>query len=211
VSTVGLVVDLSTYFGTAGSANTNVMSVQGIATAATAANQATSNTNTLATANALGTTTDTPCAVPTSATACTIEAVMKALTNVANSTGAVVPTAGNTGGATPGHILSAASNNSTNIKASSGTLFELTYQQTTTTLMDIRLYDTASAPTCSSSTGVVANYVVQSNAVSAGATINLGPVGKKFASGIGICITGANADNDNTNAVTGLNVNYSYN
>ena len=115
------------------------------------------------------------------------------------------------GGATPGHILSAASNNSTSIKGSAGTLYELTYLQTTTTLMDIRLYDTASAPTCSSATGVVNNYVVQSNVISAGATINMGPVGKKFVNGIGICITGANADNDNTNAVTGLNVNYSYN
>jgi hypothetical protein len=125
--------------------------------------------------------------------------------------GQVAPAANGVGGASPGHILSAASNNSTSIKGSAGTLYSLTWLQTTTTLMDIRLYDTASAPTCGSATGVIANFVVQSNATSPGGSPNLGPTGIKFANGIGICITGANADNDNTNAVTGLNVDYAYN
>lgn len=124
--------------------------------------------------------------------------------------GAATLAAAATGGCTSGVILSAASNNSTSIKGSAGTLCELVIIQTTTTLMDVRLYDTGSAPTCSSATGVVANYVVQSNATSPGMVINLGTFGKAFASGIGICITGANANNDNTNAATGLNVNYSF-
>lgn len=112
---------------------------------------------------------------------------------------------------TGGSILSAANNNSTSIKASAGTLLSVTWLQTTTTLMDIRFYDVAVAPTCSSATSMKLNFVVQSNATSPGATIQLGPAGVAFTTGIGVCITGANANNDNTNAVTGLNLIYVYN
>jgi hypothetical protein len=59
--------------------------------------------------------------------------------------------------------------------------------------------------------GVVANIPIQSNATSPGVTVNLGPFGAKFASGIGFCLTGAVADNDNTSAATGAVVNYSFN
>jgi hypothetical protein len=55
------------------------------------------------------------------------------------------------------------------------------------------------------------NYVVQSNATSPGGSPNLGAAGIAFTSGIGVCITGANANNDNTNAVTGLNLAVGYN
>lgn len=126
-------------------------------------------------------------------------------------TNGVVVLSSTVGGATGGTILSAASNNSTSIKASAGTLYSLTLIQTTTTLMDVRFYDTASAPTCSSATGMKLNFVAQSNATSAGATYNLGPTGVAFTTGIGVCITGANANNDNTNAATGLNLIYAYN
>ena len=115
-----------------------------------------------------------------------------------------------TGAPSGGTILSAASNNSTSIKGTPGTLYSVTWLQTTTTLMDVRFYDTASAPTCSSATGMKLNFVVQSNATTPGATFNLGPFGIAFTTGIGVCITGANANNDNTNAVTGLNLIYAY-
>lgn len=113
-----------------------------------------------------------------------------------------------TGGGTPGHALSAATNNSTNVKASAGTLYSITIVNTTTTFADFRLYDTASAPTCSSATGAVENIPIQSNAVSPGIHLNFGPAGMAFTTGIGYCLTGANADNDNTNSVTGININY---
>jgi hypothetical protein len=114
------------------------------------------------------------------------------------------------GGATGGTILSAASDNATSVKASPGTLASVTWLQTTTTLMDVRFYDTASTPTCSSATGMKLNFVVQSNAVTPGATFNFGPFGIAFTSGIGVCITGANANNDDTSAVLGLNLIYGY-
>jgi hypothetical protein len=110
------------------------------------------------------------------------------------------------GGCTPSTILSAASNNSTSVKGSAGTLCSVSIINTTATLMDVRFYDTGSAPTCSSATGMVANFVVQANTTSPGMSPNLGPYGMAFASGIGVCITGVNANNDNTNAATGLNL-----
>lgn len=126
------------------------------------------------------------------------------------TTNGVAVSAAPIGGASGGTILSAASNNSTSIKASAGTLYSVTILQTTTTLMDVRFYDTGSAPTCSSATSMKLNFVAQSSAVSAGATYNLGAAGIAFPNGIGVCITGANANNDNTNAATGLNLIYAY-
>jgi hypothetical protein len=121
----------------------------------------------------------------------------------------VAPSASASGGATPYHVGSAASNNSTNVKASAGTVYDLTIINTTTTLGDFRFYDSASAPTCSSATGVVNNLPVQSNVISPGLHLNY-PGGKLFANGISFCYTGAVADNDNTNAATGVQINIDY-
>lgn len=120
-----------------------------------------------------------------------------------------------TGGCTGQVILSAASNNAIVIgTATAHTLCWLRWENTAPSLMSIRAYDTATAPSgaapCNSATGVVTNDVAQSNAVSAGGVANLGPFGQAFANGIVICITGVNANNDNTNAATGLNLNVGY-
>jgi len=133
------------------------------------------------------------------------------ITGVPQLGGTITPVAGTTGGATPVTILSAASNNSTSIKASPGTLYSVTWINTTTTLMDIRFYDTASAPTCSSATGMKLNFVAQSNATSPGGSPVLGPAGIVFANGIGVCITGNNTNSDNNSAATGLNLLVGYN
>jgi len=112
-----------------------------------------------------------------------------------------------TGGATSFTILSAASNNSTSLKSTPGTLFSPTWIQTTTTPMDIRFYDTSGAPTCSSATGMKLNYVVQTNTISPGGSPVFPDAGIAFTSGIGVCITGitgAISNNDNTSAVLGL-------
>lgn len=113
-------------------------------------------------------------------------------------------------GGTPGHLLSAASNNSTNIKASAGELLHFTVINTTATAADLRFYNSASAPTCSSATGVVFNYPIPANTTSAGITVAF-PGGVAFSTGIGFCLTATNADNDNTNTVTGININYLFN
>jgi hypothetical protein len=115
---------------------------------------------------------------------------------------------------TPTVILSAASNNSQLVGGSAGlaSLMEITIQNTAVTLQDVRFYDTAVAPTCSSATGLVANYPIGGGTATAPTIVTppLGPLGKLFKLGIGVCITGANANNDNTNAATGLNLNLTY-
>lgn len=113
-------------------------------------------------------------------------------------------------GGTPGHLLSAATNNSTSVKASAGEMMSVNIVNTTATAADLRFYNSASAPTCSSATGVLWNVPIPANTTAAGIVIPL-PNGLYFSTGIAFCLTGANADNDNTNTVTGINLNYIYN
>jgi hypothetical protein len=132
-------------------------------------------------------------------------------TNFINCMVPVEPTGGlPTTGGTPTHTLSAASNNSTNVKNAAGVLLNVTIVNTTTTAGDFRVYNTASAPTCSSATGVVWNVPIPANTTAAGIVIPI-PGGMYLGTGISFCYTGANADNDNTNAVTGVNINLLYN
>jgi fibronectin-binding autotransporter adhesin len=166
----------------------------------------------------LGTQADAACASDTGT--CTLVALEKrrnqTLTTLNTTAGAAATlAAAATGGCTGGTLLTAATNNATVIgSAAAHTLCWLRWENTTTSLVDIRLYDTATAPSggapCNSATNVVSNDVVQSNATSPGGVANLGPFGHAFANGVVICVTGANANNDNTNAVTGINISYGY-
>lgn len=117
-----------------------------------------------------------------------------------NLIGVVNTAAATTGGCTPAHYYMAGTSvNSTNVKNAAGTLCELTIINTSTAQGFFRLYDLSAAPTCSSATGAVAAYPIQSNATSPGLTINLGSFGKAFQNGIGFCFTNAVGDTDNTN------------
>jgi hypothetical protein len=128
-----------------------------------------------------------------------------------NIIGGTVPSAGTTGGCTgQTPLFTAASNNATQYKNSQGTVCGWDFDNTTTSLFSIRFYDTASAPAagapCNSSANLIGAWVQQSNAVSGGQR-NSYPVSLQFNAGLVVCITGANANNDNTNAVTGGNFN----
>jgi hypothetical protein len=126
-----------------------------------------------------------------------------------NRIGFVTLQADTTGGATSFHALSAPSNNSTNVKASAGTVYSLTVINPTATLGDFRFVDSASAPTCSLGTGVIANYAVQPNTTSPGLHLTF-PYGKLFTNGISFCLTGVTGtvtDNDNTSFVIGAQIN----
>lgn len=149
----------------------------------------------------------------------TVIAILKAIVGAINSAiaagtnmiGFVGLQANTTGGCTPTHVLSAASTNSTNIKASAGTVCSITIVQNTATAADFRFYDSASAPTCSSGTGVVANYGVQANTSSPGLSPNLGPFGLLFSTGIGFCLTAYDGtDTNNSNSVTGIQIDIAY-
>jgi hypothetical protein len=111
----------------------------------------------------------------------------------------------------PFHLLSAASNNATEVKTSAGQICELAVINTTATVYDLRFYDGAPAPpNCASATGVVWNVPIPGSTTGAGISIPI-PAGLTFQNGIGFCLTGAVADNDNTNAATGVAINGTFN
>lgn len=101
-------------------------------------------------------------------------------------------------------VQSAASTNSTNVKASSGTVHFVSCINTTSTLYYFRFYNLTTAPTCSSATGFIQSYPIP-HGTGTGAGFGFPYViGKSFTTGIGYCITGGGSSTDNTNAATGL-------
>ena len=114
---------------------------------------------------------------------------------------------------TPYHLSggTTAGTNSTSIKGSAGVLYHVVAINPTATLAYLRLYDSATAPTCSSATGVRHVYPVPANTSGAGFVIpTAGPAGEAYVNGIGFCVTGAGGDTDMTNAPAGVFVEASY-
>jgi len=104
----------------------------------------------------------------------------------------------------PFHLISQASTNSTNIKPAAGQVVTVVAINTTATIYYLKFYDLAVAPTCNTST-VVLTFPVPFGATSAGGGLSVPlPQAAQFLNGIGICLTGGIADNDNTNAATGV-------
>jgi hypothetical protein len=102
-------------------------------------------------------------------------------------------------GTIPSHYLSSASTNSTLVKAAAGLIIDGVAQNTGASTVYLKLYDTATAPTCGSGTPVATLAVPNG-----GAPVKFGtPLGLGFVNGIGFCITGAIADADTTSAVVG--------
>jgi hypothetical protein len=109
-------------------------------------------------------------------------------------------------GGTPVHYLSAASTNQTVVKASPGTLMNVTAINTTATVYYLKLHDTASTPTAGT-TAVVQCYAIPASTSGNGFTIS---VPMTFASGIAFTLVGGIADNDTSNAATGITVDFVY-
>jgi hypothetical protein len=112
------------------------------------------------------------------------------------------------------HILSAATNNATSFTTQQGPMGLcgpiVVTNTTNTTGMDLRIYDSSGTPVCSSATGVKFNIAIPTNATTAAAVGGFAiPINEHigFQFGIGICLTGAVSDSDNSNAVTGVQVN----
>jgi hypothetical protein len=74
---------------------------------------------------------------------------------------------------------------------------------TTGTLAYWRYYNLATAPTCSSSTGFLFSVPIPANTSGSGIVV-VPPFPRNFSTGIGWCITGAGANNDNSNAPAGV-------
>jgi len=121
------------------------------------------------------------------------------------------PGATTNGGASPGFYISTASNNSTNIKASSGTLYSFSVINVTASLKYIRIYDLGAAPTCTSATGIIYYSPIPGSTTNPVPLTWTAPVGKRFDNGIGFCITGGAGTTDNTSTAAGDAVfNYDY-
>ncbi len=125
----------------------------------------------------------------------------------------VSPHMAQNGGALSYGLQSGASTNSTSVAAGTHTLTALNLINTTTTIYYLRMYDSATAPTCSSATGFKRTWPIPPAAAAGGAAgiaANIGSTGTQFAAGIGFCLTGGPSSTDNTNAATGVFVNMDY-
>lgn len=106
----------------------------------------------------------------------------------------VIPAASPQGGATPVSINSANTTNATNVKASAGTLYHISVQNTSTTALGYLIFfNTASTPTCTGTPyyGPVAIPYVGSTGNNGSGVIEDFGVGLSFTTGISYCITTA--------------------
>lgn len=111
------------------------------------------------------------------------------------------------GGATAASYTTAASTNSTNIKASAGNLAYVIACNNTAALKFAKFYNSASAPTCGSGTPVLRLTIPAHSCSSA----DFPDIGIQFSTGIGFCITGAAADADTTaTAANDVFLNYGF-
>lgn len=113
-------------------------------------------------------------------------------------------TATQAAGTTTCFFPSAASNNAQFCKASAGNLYEIHLTNTTTTNYFLKLYNTTSAPTCSSATNFVETVPALGAAANGGVNGRINSPPQSFSSGIAFCLTGGGSNTDNTNAATGV-------
>lgn len=145
-----------------------------------------------------GSTTDAKC-VTTDATACSLNALAKAISaNTATVAAAVVAQS------SPCPILTTASTNSTSCKGSAGNRVGMFVINTTATLYYLRVYNTASAPTCSSATGFIQSFPIPASTTGAGFSVVIPNGGVAFATGLGYCITASSTSTANDNAAAGI-------
>lgn len=121
---------------------------------------------------------------------------MAALPTGTNTIGNVGEVAVTTGGTTPVSYIFANSTNSTSVKASAGQLYGVVAFNDTGNKLYLKVYNTASAPTCGSGTPLFRG-IIPANTNAAGFAVPI-PPGATFSSGIGFCVTGAIGDADTT-------------
>ena len=95
---------------------------------------------------------------------------------------------------TPSNVNSAANTNATLVKGSAGTLFNIGASNTGAAAAFIKLYNKATAPTVGTDVPVLTLVVPAGGNVD----FDLGPMGHRFATGIGLAITNLAADTDTT-------------
>jgi len=108
--------------------------------------------------------------------------------------------------ATPYNLVTTASTNGANIKATNANLFEVSVSNPTATPVYVKFYNKATAPTVGTDVPII-TIVAPANATT---PLNFGILGKRFSSGLGIAVTGGIASTDTSNAVAGVIVNGTY-
>jgi hypothetical protein len=113
--------------------------------------------------------------------------------------------------ARPSHYLSAANTNATLVLGRPTALYTLTAINTTATIYYLKLYDKATAPTCGTDTPVATYPLLAEPAAGTGVALVIArATGAGFNLGLGFCLVGGIADNDTSNAATGVAINLEY-
>ena len=113
-------------------------------------------------------------------------------------------------GGIPVHYISAISTNATLVKNSIGNVYNIIAINATAAVVYLKLYDQATVPVCGTSVPVQTYPVPFGSASSGGGLAADFPVGMQFYKGIGFCLTGGIADNDNSVATTGVAIDFVY-
>lgn len=103
-------------------------------------------------------------------------------------------------------VFTAASNNSQIIGIPGPHLIStITALNTTAAAVYLKIYDSSSAPDCTSTAGLVGYYPVAAVADGGGFTVK---PSQTVLNGLGICVVGAFGSTDNTNAATGTSISW---
>jgi hypothetical protein len=117
-----------------------------------------------------------------------------------NMIGSIAPQASAMGGSNFFSEVAPANTTGVSIKASPGTVYSLALSNNGAAPFYVKLYNTATAPTCGSGSPV-ARFEVPANSTAAngaGSNLPFGQPGIAFSSGIGLCVTAGIADSDAT-------------
>lgn len=104
------------------------------------------------------------------------------------------------------NVVTAASTNAASVKATAGSLYELTVSNVTATPVYVKFYNKATAPTVGTDVPILTVPVAATTTVS----MEFGALGKRFGTGIGIAATAAAVATDTGVAVAGVQINASY-
>lgn len=108
------------------------------------------------------------------------------------------------------NVVTAASTNSAVVKASAGTLYEITISNPTATAAYVKLYNKTTAPVVGTDVPVMTISVPATSATTMPVSLIFGQVGKRFATGIGIACTAAAVATDTGVSVVGIQINATY-
>jgi hypothetical protein len=103
-----------------------------------------------------------------------------------------------------------ASTNGANVKATGASLGEISVSNPTATACFVKLYNKATAPTVGTDVPILTIRVAATGSAGDTVSLNFGPMGKRFASGLGIAVTAGVAATDVANAVAGVVVSLTY-